>query len=159
MSSQQPNRRSQMRILGIVSASVGVVCLLVGVCGVVDSWWFGLRAEQAIATVVAVDHTGESSIDTLEFTVAGRAYRVQSQGPFGVGWGPSSGLKARVPVLYLPDDPNKARLADFTARFTMPLILLVLGSMFTPAGWLSCRDSKRLSNEELERFMDPFRNC
>jgi hypothetical protein len=76
MSSQQSNRRSPDRILAIVSASVGVVCLLVGVCGVVDSWRFGVRAEQAIATVVAVDHTDEIAIDTLEFTVAGRAHRV-----------------------------------------------------------------------------------
>jgi hypothetical protein len=36
-------------------------------------------------------------------------------------WGPSSGLKARVAILYVPDDPNNARLASFTARFSMTL--------------------------------------
>lgn len=68
-------------------------------------------------------------------------------------------MRARVPILYLLDDPDQARLADFTASFSMPLILLVLGLMFAPAGWLAHRDGKRLSNAELERFMDPFRNC
>jgi len=156
MTSEQVDHRTSAWRLGAITGVVGLVCMVFGVWGVVDSWWFGLRAEQAIATIVEIDHGGETSIDTLEFIVAGPPHRVQARGPFGVRWGPSRGMKANVPILYLPEDPNNARLADFTARYSMPLILLVLGFMFTPAGWCLCRDSRRLPNEELERFTDLF---
>lgn len=159
MTSERVDNRTKSRRLGLVSIVVGLACLLVGVGGILDSCWFGMNSERAVATVVGVDHSGGTGIDTLEFTVDGEPFRVQARGPFGVLWGPSHGMRARVPVLYLPDDPNKARRADFTARFSMPLITFVLGLMFAPAGWLLCRDGKRLSNAELERFMDPFRNC
>lgn len=159
MTSKTVDNRTKSRRLGLVFIVVGLTCLFFGVGGILDSCWFGMNSERAVATVVGVDHSGDTGIDTLEFTVDGEPFRVQARGPFGVLWGPSHGMKARVPILYLPDDPNNARLASFTARFSMPLILLVLGLMFAPAGWLLQRDSKRLSNEELERFMDPFRNC
>lgn len=68
---------------------------------------FGLCAKQAIATAVEVNHGGDTSIDTLEFIVAGRPHRVQARGPFGVRWRPSRGMKANVPILYLPEDPKE----------------------------------------------------
>jgi hypothetical protein len=157
MSSEKADNRTPTRRSALASIVVGLACLSAGVYGVVDSWWFGVNSKPAVATVVEIDHSAE--IDTLEFTVDGKPFRAQARGAFGLHWGPSHGMRARVPILYVVNDPNNARLAHFSARFTMPLILLVLGLMFAPAGWLLRRDSKRLSNEELERFRDPFRNC
>ena len=67
-------------------------------------------------------------------------------------WGPSRGLRGHVPILYFPERPEGARLADFTPRFAMPLILLILGSMFTPVGLLVFRrgwvlDQKSLAHQ------------
>jgi hypothetical protein len=111
----------------------------VGLYGVIESLWFGRRAHLVAATVVNEDRTDEVAVSILEFTAAGSAYRVRARGPFGVAWGPSPGVGAQVAVLYPPDHPEAARLADRVPRFAAPLILLALGLLFTPAGVLVMR--------------------
>ena len=147
MISESVDNRTQSRRLGHTSFVAGSVCLLLGVCGLLDSWWFGLNSERAVATVVEIDHSDETSIDTLEFTVDGRPFRVQARGALGVRWGPSRGLRSRVPILYQPDDPNNTRLASYAARFSMPLILFGIGSMFTLAGYLLLRRAQKPTSD------------
>lgn len=133
-------RPRQGRFWGVVVTAVGVACAGLGLYGAIDSFWFGIGAEHASATVVGVVPGGEDDVDVLEFAASdGRRYRVEARGAWRVHWAPSHGLNVRVPVLYPADSPEKARLADFAPRFAIPLILLVLGCMFTPAGLLVWR--------------------
>ena len=125
---------------GMVATAAGLLCLTFGLYGVIDAVFFGMRAERIDATVVDVDHTGEVSSDVLEFTARGRQYRVDGRGSFGVVWGPSQGLRRRVAVLYPTERPEDARLAAFVPRFAVPLILLVVGGLFAPAGLLLLRN-------------------
>lgn len=111
---------------------LGLVVLLAGLYGTLDSLWFSWRAERVNATFVDLDQSGgnEGAVSVLEFTVAGRSYRVHARGAYGVQWG-SSGWTTPTPLLYPPDHPEQARLADFKARFFVPLFLLIIGALFT----------------------------
>ncbi len=130
---------------GLIVTAVGLVCAAVGLCGVLDSALFSIRAERADAIVVDLDQTGEVPIDILEFAALGRQYRTGPRGTFGVTWELSRPLGSTVPVLYAPDHPEDARLAAFVPRFSIPLILLVLGLMFTSAGVLVLRYGRRIA--------------
>lgn len=129
------------RRIGAIVTAVGLACAAIGVGGVVDSVWSGLGSKRATAIVVE----RRDEVDRLAFAASGRQYRVEARGTFGVCWGNSAGLKARVDVLYPPDHPENARLAEFTPRFAIPLILLTLGVAFTPCGVLVLRRGLRLS--------------
>lgn len=124
------------RSWGRLVTAIGLICAAFGLYGVIDSLLCGIGAQRVKATVVAVGHTADVPFDVLEFTASGRQYRVDARGSFGVIWGPSHGLRSRVSVLCVPDRPEDARLAAFVPRFAIPLILLALGCMFTPAGYL-----------------------
>lgn len=117
----------------LVSAA-GVLCLVAGAYGLVDSAWFGLRSRRADATPVDIKQADEGPVYTLEYEVQGQRYRQQARGAFGVLWSGGVG-KEPVPVLYSPDDPNNARMARFGPGYVLPLILLVLGGVFTPIGY------------------------
>ncbi len=128
----------QGRGLSVVVTAVGLACAVLGLYGVIDSIWFG--AERASATVVGVLPGGDNDVDVLEFDASdGRRYRVEARGAWRVLWATNHGLNVQVPVLYPADSPEEARLADFAPRFATPLILLVLGCLFTPAGLLVWR--------------------
>ena len=128
----------QGRGLGVVVTAVGLACAVLGLYGVIDSIWFG--AERASATVVGFLPGGDNDVDVLEFDASdGRRYRVEARGAWRVLWATNHGLNVQVPVLYPADSPEDARLADFAPRFAIPLIPLVLGCLFTPAGLLVWR--------------------
>ena len=130
----------QGRGWGVVVTAVGLACAGLGLYGVIDSIWFGIGAERVSATVVGVLPGGGDDVDVLELDASdGRRYRVEARGAWRVLWAPSHGLNVQVPVLYPADSPEEARLADFAPRFAIPLILLVLGCLFTPAGLLVWR--------------------
>ena len=128
----------QGRGWGVLFTAVGLACVGLGLDGVIDSTWFG--AERASATVVGAFSGGGNDVDVLEFDASnGRRYRVEARGAWRVLWATSHGLNMQVAVRYPADSPEEARLADFAPRFAIPLILLVLGCLFTPAGLLVWR--------------------
>jgi len=129
-------RPAPARWIGTITTVVGVACLGAGLYGVLDAICFRIGA--ARATAVVVEELPLEGGDVLEFTASGRQYRVLGRGCFGA-LSTSSGVRVAVDVLYQPDQPEKARLADFRRNFAVPLILIALGSMFALAGVLVLR--------------------
>jgi len=126
-------RRRPGRWMGTFTTVAGVACLGAGLYGVLDAICFRIGAARATAVVVEI--LPLEGGDVLEFTDSGRQYRVLGRGCFGA-LSTSSGLRVAVDVLYPPDQPEKARLADFHRNFAVPLIMIALGSTFTLAGVL-----------------------
>jgi hypothetical protein len=123
---------------------VGLICAAVGLYGVIDSAWFRIRGELVDATVVGVDQRGEAPVDILAFTVSGRQRHARPRGSFGMVWERGRPLGSRVRVVYAPDNPEHARLAAVAPQFCIPVILLVLGLIFTYAGRLVLTGDRRL---------------
>jgi hypothetical protein len=124
--------------IGAFTTLMGVACLAAGLYNVIDAIWFRMETERAKAVVIEVRPTRPGG-DVLEFTASGRLYRVLGRGCLGVLSMPSNGFRARVDVLFPPDQPEKARLADFGRNFYVPLIMAALGSIFTTLGVLILR--------------------
>jgi len=128
------------RGLAVCVTAIGLACVALGLYGVLDSIWFGIGATRTTATVIGAVGSGVESSDVLEFTASdGRSHRVEARGAWRVHWAPSHVPNGHVPILFHADSPEKARLADFAPRFAVPLILLVLGCLFTPVGLLVWR--------------------
>lgn len=129
------------RWMGAIVTVAGLACLATGVYGVLDGIWFRMGATPARAIVVELVRQpgGTTLYDLLEFTDSGHQYHVLGRGCFGALSMPSNGLRAAVDIVYPPDHPEKARLADFGRNFYAPLILTVLGLAFTPIGLLVLR--------------------
>ena len=132
-------RTVEGRRVGLIVTAVGLVCTASGLYGVGDSALFGIRGERVNATVVEVVPNGEGGYNILEFAVAARLYRTDARCAFGLVWGHPHRVGSLIPVLYMPDHPEGARLAGFKARFFIPLFLLGLGLVFTAAGVLVLR--------------------
>ena len=150
--SSDPSSPRPNRWFGAISMIVGLASFAVGLYGVIDGIWFRMRADRATALVVEVRNDGffdgnDGSYDILEFTVAGRSYRVESRGSFGVIFATSHGLKSQRDVWYPPNHPENARIAEFSQNFGGPIILLVLGLLFTPAGVLVLRRGLKLTRD------------
>ena len=129
--------------MGLVLAAVGLLCAAVGLYGVIDSAWYGIRGKRVDAIVVDFDQSGDFRSAVLGFTVSGRQHRIDARGSFGVIWVTGHALGSRAPVLYMPDDPEDARLAASTPRFLIPLFLLIFGLALTGVGVLMRRHGWR----------------
>jgi hypothetical protein len=136
VTSADRTRPAPARWIGTFTTVVGVACLAAGLYGVLDAICFRIGAARATAVVVEI--LPLEGGDVLEFTASGRQYRVLGRGCFGA-LATSSGVRVPVDVVYPPDQPEKARLADFRPNFAVPLIMIALGSMFTLAGVLVLR--------------------
>ncbi len=146
--SSDPSRPRRNRWFGAIFMIVGLASFAVGLSGVIDGIWFRMGADRATAVVVEVRNDGSTGwdYDILEFTVAGDPCSVASRGSFGVIFASSHGLKSRRDVWYPPNHPENARITEFSQNFGGPIVLLVLGLMFTPAGVLVLRRGIRLKS-------------
>jgi hypothetical protein len=114
----------RFQVMGIAG---GLILFLAGLYGALESAWFSWWGERTNAIAVGLDQSGdEGAVSVLEFTVAGRTYRVHGRGAYGVQW-----VGGSTALLYPPDHPEQARLADFKARFFIPLFLLIFGLVIT----------------------------
>ena len=95
------------RSWAVYITAIGLVCAAIGIYGVIDSISFGWRAEWTNARIVGFDQSDEGAVHILEFTAAGRSYRVHARGVYGVRW-----IGGDAVVLYPPGHPEEARLAD-----------------------------------------------
>jgi hypothetical protein len=134
---------------GIVVTAVGLTLTTLGLYGAIESVWFGIGAEGATAKVVGRLDSSEG-VATLEFTAAGRQYRVPARGAWGLYAAQTDAIGVRIPVLYPPERPENARLADFSSRYGGPLIAIVLGFIFTPCGVLVLRYGLRMTGTGFE---------
>jgi hypothetical protein len=118
-------RMLRFQVMGTVG---GLILLFAGLYGTLESAWFSWRSERTNAIVVGLDQSpgSEGAVSILEFTVRGCVYRVHARGAYGVQW-----VGGSTAILYPPDHPEKARLADFKAQFFVPLFLLIFGSVVT----------------------------
>ncbi|MBT6496175.1 MAG: hypothetical protein HOL01_16645 [Planctomycetaceae bacterium] len=132
---------------GIIVTAVGLILTASGLYGVIESVWLGIGAKHANAKVVG--RHGSDGVGLLEFTAAGRQYRVPARGALGICEGATDAIGARMPVLYPPDCPENARLATFASRYGLPLILLALGFMFTPCGFVILRNGCRNTGSDI----------
>jgi hypothetical protein len=134
---------------GIVVTAVGLILTTLGLYGAIESVWFGTGAQRADAKVVGSFDSSEG-IGTLEFTAAGRPYRVPARGAWGLLEAQTDAIGVRITVLYPPERPEDARLAEFYSRYGGPLIAIVLGFMFTPCGVLVLRHGIRMTGTGFE---------
>ena len=137
-------RRVEGQRAGLIVAVIGLVCTATGLYGVIDSALFSIRGKRVDATVVALEPDPSGGFDdVLEFTVAGRRHRTHARGAFGLIGGASAPVGSRVPVLYLPDHPEDARLTATGPLFFIPIFLLGFGLAVTGFGVLMRRHGWR----------------
>ena len=133
-------RTLEGRRMGWFVVLFGVACTAFGLYGVTESALFSIRGKRVDAIVVALEpDPGGGFDDVLEFTVAGRRHRTHARGAFGLIGGASAPVGSRVPVLYLPDHPEDARLAAPGPRFFIPVFLLGFGLAASAVGVLVLR--------------------
>ena len=134
---------------GIVVAAVGLILTTLGLYGAIESVWFGTGAQRADAQVVGPFDSSEG-VGALEFTAAGRHYRVPARGAWGLYAAQTDAIGVRITILYQIERPEDVRLADFSSRYGGPLIAIALGLIFTPCGVLVLRYGIRMTGTGFE---------
>jgi Protein of unknown function (DUF3592) len=94
---------------------------------------YGQRTEGVVVRLATKgSRRGAAYAPVVAYTVNGEQYRMEGSIASGV---PSYQSGDRVAVLYLPDDPEEATIADFTQLYLFPSILGGLGLVVVAGGF------------------------
>lgn len=130
-----------IKIVLIVFFILGILLLLGSLFMTYQQLNFVHQAQTTLAVVVdnkissSKDSNGKQSVTycpIFQFSEAGgqrysiRSHTCSRPARYAIG--------ERVEVLYRPDDPNEARLNNFGSLYLAPLILAILGGLFTLVG-------------------------
>lgn len=136
-----------------LSTLIGIALLLASAYFYNSTREFLQTATKTEGTVVALkervstdDNKKKVSYAPVVTFVTGTGKKIEFLSPVSSN-PPAYTAGQKVEVLYLPADPSKARIQDFTSLWAVELILGIAGAIIVLAGWTGTASPRKKDNE------------